>query len=379
MSSQGAVWRLSRRAAAVERGRAVALDQVWWVPLSIFVVSQAVAALAIRHASGGAYETFVARWDGGFYTRIAREGYPSDPATDGYAAFYPLYPMVVRFVASITPLGVTGAGVLVSVVAAGAGVVVLFRTVDRHVDRAAAVATAVMVCAWMAAPVLQMTYSEGLALLLLALAFDCLLRARYGLLLAVLLPLALCRPLVTPFVVVIAVHCWARWRSGAADRWRAVFVLALCVPLVVLWPMVAWIVTGVPGAYFEAMGAFQIAGRARSWALLLLQWGPLGWVLGLGVMAVLLWVVARGLPRECPVEYRVWAVVYPLYVMGATYISGSVVRYMLFAFPFAFLLAPLARRGRTGWVVLSVLGLVGSALGVYWVHHFVGRDFGMVP
>lgn len=354
-------------------------NPAWLLPLSIFLVTQAVAGVAFYLASGGHHSAFVALWDGVSYTRIARDGYPGDPGTNGIVAFYPLYPMIVRGVAFLTPLGVAGAGPLVSLAAGAVGVVVLFRTVERHIDRATAVATAVLVCTWMAAPVLQMTYSEGLALCLLALAFELLLQRRYGPLLGVLVLLSLCRPLVIPFALVVAVHAWARWRAGAADRWRAVGVLALCVPLAMLWPVLAGIITGVPDAYFLAMAAWQVPGMPRSLGVLLLHAGPIGWAFLLLAVGALLWVAARVLPAGCPVEYRAWVMGYPLYILGATYMSGSVLRYMLFAFPVAFAFAPLLRRGRGGLVVLLVMALVGSTLGVFWVNHFVGSGAGPIP
>ncbi|MDQ3476529.1 MAG: glycosyltransferase family 39 protein, partial [Actinomycetota bacterium] len=75
-------------------------------------------------------------WDGGWYVRIAEEGYAdhldlSAPATDqstSSLAFLPLYPMLLRFVSAVTGLDTRWAGALVSLTAgavAAAGVAIL--------------------------------------------------------------------------------------------------------------------------------------------------------------------------------------------------------------------------------------------------------------
>ncbi|MGI8723392.1 MAG: hypothetical protein ACR2JG_14350, partial [Geodermatophilaceae bacterium] len=64
-------------------------------------------------------------WDGGWYVRIAEEGYAdhldlSAAATDqstGSLAFFPVYPMLMRLVAAPTGLDPRVAGVLISVTA----------------------------------------------------------------------------------------------------------------------------------------------------------------------------------------------------------------------------------------------------------------------
>ncbi len=75
-------------------------------------------------------------WDGGWYVRIAEEGYAdqldlSAPSTDqstGSLAFFPVYPLLLRLVSALTGLDPRWAGVLVSLTAgavAAAGVAIL--------------------------------------------------------------------------------------------------------------------------------------------------------------------------------------------------------------------------------------------------------------
>ncbi|TQN45252.1 hypothetical protein FHX52_4491 [Humibacillus xanthopallidus] len=72
-------------------------------------------------------------------------------------------------------------------------------------------------------------------------------------------------------------------------------------------------------------------------------------------------------------------VAYPLYIAIATYMSGSIVRYLIFGFPAAVMFSPLASKGPKGIFVLGIMGIAGFALGIYWITHFVGGDAGPIP
>lgn len=56
------------------------------------------------------------RWDANWYLRIATEGYRYDPTSKepSSVGFFPLYPLLIRGVAAISPLDPTGAALLIS-------------------------------------------------------------------------------------------------------------------------------------------------------------------------------------------------------------------------------------------------------------------------
>jgi hypothetical protein len=367
---------------------AVTLGRAHWtlVPLFIFAASQAVAFLAFMTASGGAYGSFIDRWDGSAYRWIAREGYITEagghtdaPAFEGLWAFHPLYPMLVRSVMALTPLGWDVAAPLVSLAAGAGAVAVLFRMLMHHVGRVTATVAVVMLCTWMAAPVMQMAYTESVALLLLACAISFLIRRRYLALIVTLGLLALCRPVAVPFAAVVTAHVVTLWKRGASrsDVWRALGVLAACPALAALWPALAGIMSGRPTAYFDSMAAWGGEDVPRSWLFWAIEVGAGGWLPYTGITIAAVWAAVRVIPG--PIELRTWAAAYPLYILAATYTSGSIFRYLLLAFPAALVWAPLANKGVAGRAGLAVVAVSGVALGVVWVHYFVGGTGGPIP
>ena len=91
----------------------------------------------------------------------------------------------------------------------------------------------------------------------------------------------------------------------------------------------------------------------------------------------MIWVAVRVISG--PVELRAWAAAYPLYILAGTYMSGSIVRYLLLGFPAALAWAPLANIGVAGRTGLALVAASGVALGVAWVHYFVGGAGGPIP
>src|SRR5262245_60937823 len=78
-------------------------------------------------------------WDGGHYLHIAANGYetnvdpsapfPNTPAQD--LAFFPLYPLLIWVVATITPFGLATSGILVSIVAAAVAAAGIYALCTR--------------------------------------------------------------------------------------------------------------------------------------------------------------------------------------------------------------------------------------------------------
>ena len=100
-------------------------------PLGVYALTRFVVYLAslygARATQTGSLSTIYSGWDGGHYLSIVTNGYPAHPVVSQYSniAFFPGFPILVRWVRLLTRLTPLGAGVLVSV-ACGAILVVIF-------------------------------------------------------------------------------------------------------------------------------------------------------------------------------------------------------------------------------------------------------------
>ncbi|MGB7447696.1 MAG: hypothetical protein WA892_01075, partial [Ornithinimicrobium sp.] len=234
--------------------------------------------------------------------------------------------------------------------------------------------------------VLQVAYTESLALLLLGSALWLLIRRRWLLAAAVALLTGLARPIALPLGLVALVAVVHRWRSPGADpvgRREAASMVAAVVACGVsglLWPALAWIGTGRADAYPSTMAAWRAGEPVIPFvptlevARLVLgdTRGP--WLLAAGAILLLLailgpWAAALG------VELRAWSLAYPLYLAAALDPWTSIYRYLLLLFP-VFVVAVGAgwstgadRGPQASWLlVVRTLVLTGLFLGwqVWW-------------
>jgi hypothetical protein len=215
--------------------------------VAVLYLATRVVQLALVYwlapADGPSIKDRLLVWDGGWFVRVAVEGYPHTYSYDASGdmvgnglAFFPLYPWLIR---GLHWLGLDAgwAALSVSWVAAGVAAVLLYRFgVALHGERLG-YALVVLFCAQPMSVVLSMGYSEAL---FSALVIGALYAAyRDAFLVAGVLGLlaGLCRPTglaVALAVVVAAAIALYRGRAG----WRAPVgaVLALAgVPSYLLW------------------------------------------------------------------------------------------------------------------------------------------------
>lgn len=152
-----------------------------WRPVAIFLVSRIVffagARLATALQPGLTFKQALLKWDSGIWLTAIEHGWPHHlPMVNGHvggstAAFFPLYPLIVRAVVSITGLGDFVTALLVSALTGlGAAVLLWFFTRELGGDTVADRATALF-CFYPGALVFTMAYSEGT---LLVVAIPCL-------------------------------------------------------------------------------------------------------------------------------------------------------------------------------------------------------------
>jgi hypothetical protein len=337
------------------------------------------------------YGSVASNWDGQWYFSIATQGYPITIPRDaaGHAlqnqwGFYPVYPLLVGAIMRITGLGFMVVAPTVSCLLGAAAITVMFRLVSQSLGRFAASATVVLVCTYMAAPAMQLAYTESLALLLLCTALLLLRNRQYGWLIPVLMTLALTRAVALAFVPVLVVHGISRYRRRSVepfpllDRWRVVGLAFLALAVTGLWPAIAAVTTGDPRAYTQTMSSWGPTGKLR----VLIEFPTFAWaeggLVGLAVLVVIVgWVANTVLRRGAAAwgpEVRAWAGFYPLYLLLATAPGTSNIRHLLLAFPLMWPFPEEAtstsdRRLRAAMV--AILAICGLVMQWVWISRFL--------
>jgi hypothetical protein len=386
-----------------------------WFPLAVYVVARLIDAvlivIAARHqialprgAPGLAgyniwapsparpgYGSVASNWDGQWYLSIATHGYPSAIPRDaaGHAlqnqwGFYPAYPLLVGALMAISGLGFNLVAPALSFLLGAAAVIVMFRLINQGSGRFAASATVLLACTYMAAPAMQIAYTESLALLLVCTALLLLRNHRYGWLVPVLTMLALTRAVALAFVPVLVVHGISRYRHRSRepfplpDRWRVVGLAVLAVAVTGLWPTIAAVSTGDPAAYTQTMSSWGTTGHLRvltqfpafAWS----EGGAVGLAVLVGIVALIAALVLRSGARAWDPEVRAWAGFYPLYLLLATAPGTSNIRHLLLAFPLLWPfpnMAATTRDLRRRVAVVAILAICGLVTQWVWISQFL--------
>lgn len=121
---------------------------------------------------------WAARWDSNWFLGVARHGYYPDPDASP-AAFFPLYPLLIR---AFTPLCLGKdwlAALLVANLAMFGALVALFRLAEHEFDRSTAGRTAFYLVAFPTGFFLTAAYNEGLFIGLMAACVYCLRRQHW--------------------------------------------------------------------------------------------------------------------------------------------------------------------------------------------------------
>jgi hypothetical protein len=338
------------------------------------------------------YGVVATNWDGQWYRLIAEQGYPLDLPLDMHGhvvmnswAFFPLFPLSAGFLSRVTGLGFTTVAPLLNLALGAVAVLVMYRLLASRLSRFAASAAVVVTCVFMSAPAMQLSYTEGLALLLVCLSLLLLQSRQYGWLAVTALALSLTRPIALALVPVVVAHWLARRRdpddeSFASERRRVALLVPWCVAVTGLWPLIAALVTRNLMAYPKTMAAWKVYGKnipIGSWFGREIRDHGLvvGLLLCLLLPALLVFVVRRPAARAWGPEIRTWAWAYPAYLFAVTAPGPSIVRYLLLAFPLMWpvpdtvVSASAARLQRM--VVLPALVVFGLLLQWYWIAEYV--------
>jgi Mannosyltransferase (PIG-V) len=300
-----------------------------------------------------------ARWDSDWYLKIAAEGYSWPSSTP---AFFPMYPVLVAGLGRLLADHYVLAGVLISLAAAAAAFVLLYRLALAKLGGDGARRAVLYLALFPTAVFLGAVYSESVFLLLALACFALAERRRFGPA-GVAAGLALLtRPAGIALVFALAVFAWA-----SPHRANALLRAALAPALFLLYPLALWLWIGRPLAFLDA--------QETVWRRSLSPYGPLGgiWdaladpaVLELAFLAA---VLALGIHawRRFGAPYGVYALgvlALPLAAPAEDRPLLSITRFALVAFPVALALADLgARRWAhvaaltvcTTWLAVSVI------------------------
>jgi hypothetical protein len=341
-----------------------------------------------RHVN---YGELVTAWDGERYEQVAMHGYPPALPLDDKGkvaqnpwAFSPLYPLLVRALMTASGLGYDVVAPTLSLIAGAAAAIVMFALISQTAGPVVGGATVALTCTFMSAPVMQLAYTESLALLLVCSALLLLRRRSYLLTGVAILLLSVTRPIALAFLPVVLAHgiqlrqSRVGTPSSKSDR-RGIWGLAATTIVgCILWPAVVAVATGNPLAWVQSEAAWVKSPTVipgLSWLRFFLD--GLGWVglVGLGgIMVLVVATLARPTAAPWGVEVRVWTISYTAYIFFATAPVPSVMRFMLLAFPlfWPFPTAASNTRGRALRVALFVmLAAIGVACQWVWISQFV--------
>jgi hypothetical protein len=384
-----------------------------WFPLLVYALTRGLDAIFIIISGHGqvaitgidpnyrlsfpssadpGYGVVATNWDGQWYRLIAEQGYPIHLPLDAQGhvmmnswAFFPLFPVSAGMLSRLTGLGFTTVAPLLNVALGAIAILVMYRLLRGTLNQFAASATIVVTCVFMSAPAMQLSYTEGLALLLVCLSLLLLRSRHYAWLALTALALSLTRPIALVLVPVVIAHWLARRRdphdeSFSSQRWRVASLVPWCVAVTALWPLIAAVVTGDLFAYPKTMAAWKVYSRnipIASWfGREMRDHGVLfGLLLCLVVPALLVFVVRRPAARAWGPEVRTWAWTYPAYLFAVTAPGPSIVRYLLLAFPLMWpvpdpVIAPAAAKVQR-LIVLPVVTVLGLLLQWYWISEYV--------
>jgi len=329
-----------------------------------------------------------AHWDGVWYIKIADAGYAD---ADGSTAFFPLFPLLLRYLGVLFDHNLVITGIAVSLLCFAGSVWLLFKLVARDFDDRVATRSVVYLSLFPASFFFQAVYTESLFLLLSLACFFWAREGRWRLSGLAGLLAALTRSTGVLLVVPMAVYYFQRrgWKLRRADA--GVANLLMVVEGLLIWMAYLSVSFGKPMLFAEVQDQWRrrltlpnvTIGRAIEAAaqgarqLLSGQYLDLYWpvakpgdayavaeanLVGLAVLVVVGLCLAFGLRRLPPAYslYGVAVVVYPLFFPAIYVPLLSFSRFALAAFPVFVALALFTRdrpRAHAAIVVVMIVAL----------------------
>ena len=336
-----------------------------WLPLGIFAASRLVIYAVFPMArllpgAGGDVSRYFGYWDSAWYLQVATQGYPTHlvpaPGQTNHA-FFPLYPLLIRFGHNLTGLGALKVGIAINLLAAGLAMAVIWLLVERLLDSTAATRSVILLSFFPWAFIFSFAYSEGLLLLFSSVCLLALVEERW----AIAGMAALLAGAERPDGILLALPC--AWAALIAIRNRKEWK-ALLAPALAPWGLVAFFL------YLQAHTGDLLANvhaRAHGW-----QTSGVGLNVSAGLKSISVWIHNPGINPNYPgsvlsiglfvvalvlmARWRppaiLWLYTVPVVVLGVIFDTfASLPRFALAAFP---LLAAIARPIKGPWFTVVV-------------------------
>jgi Gpi18-like mannosyltransferase len=254
--SRSRMWSLSPR----DRRALTRVVGAFLLTRLILYVTGAVAIRMVPPDSGPRVEAFLGRnpslvgwvrWDAAWYLSVAERGYWFDPHGASNVAFFPLLPLLIKGVATLTG-NLVIAGLLVANLAALGAVLALWRWVRAEAGPAAAERAVLWLLVYPFSFFLHSIYAESLFFLLATLALDASARGQrlaaglWGGLAATTRPMGV---LLTP---ALAWGLWRDWRGGRHLCLRDAIAVFLPAAGLGAYAAYLWVAFGDPLAFWTA-------------------------------------------------------------------------------------------------------------------------------
>ncbi|HVW32623.1 MAG TPA: mannosyltransferase family protein [Acidimicrobiia bacterium] len=222
------------------------------------LITAAVAGLRV----GVGPVVMLNRWDAGWFLQVAHDGYPAHlPTAAGHAvestlAFFPLFPLLLRLLAALTPLSDALAGIAISLAAGAVAVAAMSRIALRLTgDPDRALRAVVLFSFFPGSMVLSMSYSEGVFVALAALCLLALLEERWW---SAGLWAALATASRASALALVPACLWQAVRVVRRDRRPGPLVAPLLAPLgTIAYFGFLWVRSGDPFIYLRAEKAWD--------------------------------------------------------------------------------------------------------------------------
>ncbi len=214
---------------------------------------------ALTHPFGDPLDLLLAplaRWDAVWYLRIADQGY--GPAPGLKAAFFPLYPLLVRMLGALgggTPGANLVVAYLLSVAAFCGGLCFVYALVRRSSGSAVAKATVLLMAVFPGSLWFGVPYAESLFLLLSAAALWCAAYGSLWLAGGLAAAAAATRSLGVLLIVPLALYWWRRRRAGEVSR-ATLLALFLCPLGLAAFALGLWAGGAEPLAFAQIQSAW---------------------------------------------------------------------------------------------------------------------------
>ncbi|MBP0455288.1 hypothetical protein J5Y04_38095 [Kitasatospora sp. RG8] len=326
-------------------------------------------------------------WDGIWYQRIAENGYdpklvplhglgPLSTIQENSAAFFPLYPWLMRLVGAVTGLGPYGSGIVVSVVASFVAAAGIFAIAERMGGVRAGVIAAVIWGLFPGSGVEWAVYSDSLFVAISAWACYCVMTRRWVAAGLLAFAAGLNRPTAAALIAAVSVAALValvRRTDGIARPLAAMLI----TPWGLLW-YVAWVGyrMGDWGGYFKLQrGAWNryfdwgastsrtfldvITGHWTFW-----QSNPVPDLIAVALLIALPGLLVLLLRTRPPLVLVVYTLLTLFTALSSNQIFSNISRYLLPAFPLFIGLAIALRRVRLPSLV-GLLAVPSVAAGWY--------------